>query len=117
MSRDSPRGFIWDSVNYSCAYDATFTVLLNIWLDDPILRGVEFSAIGEAMVLLSSQFRLASIGHQVLERSRNTVRAYLHNLKPDCFPYGPNGTSVDRLCELMFPPKVYGVGQQTCNTC
>ena len=27
----SPSGLVWDGANYSCAYDALFTVLYDIW--------------------------------------------------------------------------------------
>ncbi|KIM74020.1 hypothetical protein PILCRDRAFT_52053, partial [Piloderma croceum F 1598] len=30
-----PLGFIWDGENYSCAYDAVFTILLAIWTQNP----------------------------------------------------------------------------------
>ncbi|KAJ6541087.1 hypothetical protein DFH09DRAFT_929371 [Mycena vulgaris] len=30
-----PTGLIWDSTNYSCAYDSLFTTLANIWRDNP----------------------------------------------------------------------------------
>ncbi|KAJ7806623.1 hypothetical protein B0H13DRAFT_2244087 [Mycena leptocephala] len=30
-----PMGLLWDSRNWSCAYDATFTVLGNLWAEDP----------------------------------------------------------------------------------
>ncbi|KAF8184515.1 hypothetical protein K438DRAFT_1507481, partial [Mycena galopus ATCC 62051] len=30
-----PVGMIWDSVNYSCAYDSLFTCLLNVFREDP----------------------------------------------------------------------------------
>ena len=29
-----PSGLIWDGANYSCAYDALFTVLYEIWSSD-----------------------------------------------------------------------------------
>jgi hypothetical protein len=29
-----PHGFILDSENYSCAYDALFTILLSIWTEN-----------------------------------------------------------------------------------
>ena len=32
---NEPSGIIWDGENYSCAYDALFTVLWNIWLAGP----------------------------------------------------------------------------------
>ena len=30
----SPSGLIWDGKNYSCAYNALFTVLFEIWSSD-----------------------------------------------------------------------------------
>ncbi|TDL15282.1 hypothetical protein BD410DRAFT_732933, partial [Rickenella mellea] len=30
-----PLGFRWDSKNYSCSYDALFTILYNIWSQTP----------------------------------------------------------------------------------
>ncbi|TDL13420.1 hypothetical protein BD410DRAFT_735422, partial [Rickenella mellea] len=33
--RIEPIGFTWDSKNYSCSYDALFTILYNIWIQTP----------------------------------------------------------------------------------
>ncbi|KAJ6447380.1 hypothetical protein C8R47DRAFT_999814 [Mycena vitilis] len=110
-------GFIWDSVDHSCGYDSLFTVLLNIWKDEPVRRHTEFSEHGQGMSMLSQQFDLALSGRQSLERSRNHVRAYLHGLNPAYFPYGPRTTSIDKIAEYLFPTRSYGVGRQTCSTC
>jgi len=32
---DTPPGIQWDGNNYSCAYDALFTILFNIWAANP----------------------------------------------------------------------------------
>src|SRR5271168_5619068 len=32
QNQDSPIGLIWDSEDYSCAYDALFTILGDIWV-------------------------------------------------------------------------------------
>ena len=32
---DTPPGTQWDGNNYSCAYDALFTILFNIWTVKP----------------------------------------------------------------------------------
>ena len=32
---DTPPGTQWDGNNYSCAYDALFTILFNIWTTKP----------------------------------------------------------------------------------
>ncbi|KAJ6513682.1 hypothetical protein C8R47DRAFT_962393 [Mycena vitilis] len=112
-----PVGFIWNSVDHSCGYDSLFTVLVNIWADDPVRRGVEFSEHGQGMALLSRQFELSGNGHQSWEMSRNSVRAHLHSLSPVYFPYGPRTTSIDKIAEYMFPTRSYGIGRQTCSTC
>ncbi|KAJ6595721.1 hypothetical protein DFH09DRAFT_876908, partial [Mycena vulgaris] len=40
-----PVGFAWDSQNYSCAYDATFSILCNIWLDNIVVRTAQFKSM------------------------------------------------------------------------
>ena len=32
---DAPSGTQWDGDNYSCAYDALFAILFNIWKSNP----------------------------------------------------------------------------------
>jgi hypothetical protein len=31
----TPLGFVWDNINYSCAYDSVLTILLSIWKQNP----------------------------------------------------------------------------------
>jgi hypothetical protein len=38
-----PVGLQWDSENYSCAYDSLFSILYNIWIDDPRSWSAKFS--------------------------------------------------------------------------
>jgi hypothetical protein len=33
---DEPQGHIWDGENYSCAYDALFSILRHLWSRDDI---------------------------------------------------------------------------------
>ena len=35
---DEPQGLIWDGENYSCAYDALFSILRHLWSRDDINR-------------------------------------------------------------------------------
>ncbi|KAJ6464204.1 hypothetical protein C8R47DRAFT_1079752 [Mycena vitilis] len=115
--RPVPLGFIWDSTHHSCGYDAMFTVLLNVWLDDPRKWQGAFEGVGPCMAMLATELRLASANSQTLEHSRNTVRRHLNTLRPEYFPYGPNTTSIDKLAEYMFPSKAFATGRQTCSTC
>ena len=32
---EAPPGIVWDGDNYSCAYDALFSILYNIWVSKP----------------------------------------------------------------------------------
>jgi hypothetical protein len=42
-----PLGLKWDGDNYSCAYDAFFSILWNIWIDDPERWTENFEWINE----------------------------------------------------------------------
>ncbi|KAJ7812925.1 hypothetical protein B0H14DRAFT_2306045, partial [Mycena olivaceomarginata] len=90
-----------DSVNYSCAYDTLFTVLLNIWKSDRTKWHTLFCTYGTGMSLLSNELEMATVGRQTLEQARNVVRSYLRGLSPANFPYGPNTTSIDKLAEAL----------------
>jgi hypothetical protein len=117
LSQISPTGFIWDRVNYSCAYDALFTVLLNIWKSDRTKWDTSFCTYGTGMSLFSNELELATVGQQTLEQARNVVRSYLHGLSPANFPYGSNTTSIDKLAEALFPQRAHGTGTQHCESC
>jgi len=43
----SPSGLIWDGKYYSCAYDALFTVLFEIWSSDTKLWTRRFKEINQ----------------------------------------------------------------------
>ncbi|KAJ7882959.1 hypothetical protein B0H14DRAFT_2339749 [Mycena olivaceomarginata] len=85
LSQIAPIGFIWDSVNYSCAYDTLFTVLLNIWKSDRTKWHTLFCTYGTGMSLLSNELEMATVGQQTLEQARNVVRSYLHGFSPANF--------------------------------
>jgi len=40
---DTPHGTQWGGNNYSCAYDALFTILFNIWAENPPKWGEKYS--------------------------------------------------------------------------
>lgn len=37
QNQDAPIGLIWDSCDHSCAYDALFTILGDIWVYNPTM--------------------------------------------------------------------------------
>ncbi|KAJ6458941.1 hypothetical protein C8R47DRAFT_143660 [Mycena vitilis] len=54
-----PLGLIWDSVNYSCGYDAMFTVLGNLWAEDTARWSTCFGSFGPCL----ADFALAMNSH------------------------------------------------------
>jgi hypothetical protein len=55
-SNDSstPSGLIWDGDNYSCAYDALFTILYEIWCNDTKVWTRRFKKINQHYLKLLS---------------------------------------------------------------
>jgi hypothetical protein len=45
--QSGPAGFTWDPVHYSCLYDAIFTKLGDIWLQNLVRWSYNFNAINQ----------------------------------------------------------------------
>jgi len=46
-NESSPSGLVWDGDNYSCAYDALFTILYEIWSTDTKTWKIRFREINQ----------------------------------------------------------------------
>ena len=90
----APRGLIWDSHNYSCAYDSLLTVLYNIWLDKMVVWLRRFKDISAHMSLLSEQFHLARLGQITIKEVHNTVHQEFCQQVPSDFPLEPVSTCI-----------------------
>jgi hypothetical protein len=112
-----PIGLSWDSGNYSCGYDATISVLRSIWVENEDQWTVRMSSISDVLSQLVSSLEQVRANNCSFENCRDVVRRYMHNLRPDFFPYGINGTSIDRIAQVMIPERTYAVGNQTCEQC
>ncbi|PPQ97805.1 hypothetical protein CVT26_012849 [Gymnopilus dilepis] len=82
----TPRGPIWDSVNYSCAYDSIIFILYNLWMEGS--ESVRSEIISRWPLL---NFELC--GHQ-LNEYRDHLRMILHSLNSAAFPNGNLGADV-----------------------
>ncbi|KAJ6522930.1 hypothetical protein DFH09DRAFT_938153 [Mycena vulgaris] len=113
-----PVGLIWDNRDHSCAYDATFTILNNLWAEDNLAWTHRFSDLSPLMekyaLNLNSMVQRAGSS---LEQVRDGLRSQMHSINPGHFPYGPNSTSIDKLAGVLLPSKSYGSGKQSCLTC
>ena len=107
---NTPPGTQWDENDYSCAYDALFTILFNIWAANPKKWKKIFQDSNEYLSMLHNGFQQYLRGVSTLETARDNVRALLHENDPVLFPSGHTGCSVAALTTQMFYP-VYKVPQ------
>jgi hypothetical protein len=56
-SQESPVGITWDEKNYSCAYDAIFTILCDIWIQNPKKWTKWFGWLSKSLEILAYNFR------------------------------------------------------------
>ncbi|KAJ7695912.1 hypothetical protein B0H17DRAFT_896690, partial [Mycena rosella] len=109
-----PTGLIWDSTNYSCAYDALFTSMADIWKDDPVLWT-------QCLIRTSGLLGLWALSmteqHDPPERSRDAVRRLLHFQDPNSFPLGPKKIRLDPLFMHMTDRRSYSSVISSCEQC
>ena len=115
----SPAGLIWDGDNYSCAYDALFTVLYDIWSDDTKLWTRRFKEINQHhLESLSVRFKRYTDGQTSFEAARDNIRHKVHSQSPTEFPYGTRGTSVAALTSTILAPDDFvAISIPACTSC
>jgi len=56
IGSQGPCGMLWDSINFSCAYDSLFTILHSIWSNDPRHWNNFFQNANQYLSVLSNGF-------------------------------------------------------------
>jgi hypothetical protein len=98
-----PKGLIWDGDNYSCAYDALFTVLFDLWKENQFMWNVNARFLkSKYLRLLGNGFLSVTQGNKTLETVRDEIRKLLHTKDRQTFPYGQIGTSLSQLALEIF---------------
>ena len=119
MTRTRRHGLIWHAENWSCAYDATLTLLYNIFFD----MGAEwFTSLTDGNVLmdkLTAAFSASQLDMERLESVRDEIRDILFAYNPQWFPrVGRVGTSAaDVLRMLMATNTDFGTTVSVCAAC
>ena len=115
----NPKGLLWDGNNYSCAYDALFTVLYYIWNGNRFLWNVNARHLqSQYLQTLGTGFLAASQNTKTLEKLRDEVRKTLNSKDPQTFPYGHEGTSLSQLTLEIFSSRVkIAKSQVSCSNC
>ncbi|KAJ7219790.1 hypothetical protein C8J57DRAFT_1095181 [Mycena rebaudengoi] len=111
---------IWDSVDFSCAYDSFFTVLWDLWRENPLLRASQLKDISPELDKLMDGFSAVlsgTSGSTALEDIRDEVRRLLHARSPGKFAYGSSYAGVDEVVLAVLGDRVYGTGVVKCTAC
>src|SRR5262245_11067876 len=97
-------GLIWDNQNYSCAYDALFTILYTIWTSDILKWSEFFDKTSESLSILNNGFNMYHKNELTIENARDNVRYYLHDQNNILFPSGPVGMNITDLASILCRP-------------
>ena len=117
QNQDAPIGLIWDSYDHSCAYDAVFTILGDIWLYNPTTWTHEFGLMSSFASKLSTGFQQVLLKKKSFESTRDSVRSLLRNKNPVAFPHGASGVDISDLFVYMFTGKSIGTLKYKCSEC
>jgi hypothetical protein len=113
-----PRGLIWDSTDYSCAYDGLFTILYNIWTDAPRVWSDRFNNITDHLSMLSDSFQHVKDGSITIEGARDAVRQELNLLDSVEYPKGAAFTCLAKLTsQMMAKNRESGAICLSCKAC
>ncbi|KAJ7205119.1 hypothetical protein C8J57DRAFT_1100426 [Mycena rebaudengoi] len=112
-----PTGFIWDSVNFSCAYDSLLTVLWSLWRDDPVTCTESYSRLSSEMNVLVQGFNQIIQGQTTLEVVRDSVREILHLASPQLFPVGHRYAAVSDVAAILLSSRTCTSSTITCDRC
>ena len=82
-----PVGLQWDGENYSCSYDALFSILYDIWKDDPRVWSTTFKHINNRFLgSLANGFKKVANKKSTLEQVRDIIRQKLHIMSNETYP-------------------------------
>ncbi|KAJ6467367.1 hypothetical protein C8R45DRAFT_838606 [Mycena sanguinolenta] len=113
----APEGTNWDAVNYSCAYDALFTCLFDVWDGSRAQWGDRMQSFGRFCSALADGFKAVHLKHRSLDNARDAVRALLTTYQPNDFPVGKRLTALDKLVHALFGSVSWGSRVSVCLGC
>ena len=108
-----PVGLVWDSKNWSCAYDALLSIMYNVWVENRL----KISAFLQNMGPLASEIANGFNKKVALETLRDNLRVKLHVDDPIEFPYGHVGTDLYSLVKTVFGKRGSNDTAMICETC
>lgn len=116
-----PPGFVWDSQNWSCAYDSLLTILYNV-VDD--LSDESMTCFRESTLLTNllerfTRFRSGNLSpHPTLEDIRDAFRDEISAIDSALPRAGSELTSIAAVIDCAFVPTTpFAVDCFTCDLC
>lgn len=111
-----PIAFIWDAVNFSCGYDAMFSVLYELWCSNPPIWSVRLTQTSALLGRLASVCPAVALGRVQPEHARDGLRTELTNLDPVMFPPGREGITFTDLVTALTSTNPIAHGLSLCLT-
>ena len=113
-----PLGLDWDDQNYSCAYDSLFTIVCNIYIENPAHWTKVYHKISVYLQTLAKGCVQVLQNQHNLNNVRDDVRSMLFVKNPNLFPSGPIGTDIADLAEAVFDcNNSLCISKLKCNNC
>ena len=113
---EGPIGLIWDNVNFSCAYDALFTVIYNLWRSNP-LHWTDKLCYTPHIKDLCLKFDAVLEGQMSFETARDEIRAGLRATSITRYPLGSVNTVIDNIVTAIAGDKDFGCIKYNCVQC
>lgn len=100
----TPVGPVWDSVDYSCAYDSWIFVFNWLWFTDKRRWTLALKETGPNLTALTDAFNEMPCDDPELELNgvRDAWRSHLRGRHPSVFPAGISGVDMVQFVPLLF---------------
>jgi hypothetical protein len=113
----SPKGLIWNSIDYSCAYDTLFTIFYHIWYENQVTHKDYFNNGPQYLQDLISYFPSLSSNLYSFESVHDKLRLNLNKNKPEQYCFGKVYTDLNELIVDFTTKKTTGTSKLQCLKC
>ena len=103
----TPRGFLWDSINYNCAYNSLLTILCSVYEECTLSWKNQVSNSNAKLSMVGQMFDLIAQKSQTAVEARNQVREAMGLLEPSLGARGSEYTDCYLLAKTLLTPDIF----------